>query len=50
MIYAYAKALTMAFPQEGLTVQPTKLSDAKRFADLVGERDRDMRLFHAWRP
>jgi hypothetical protein len=50
MIYAYAKAITMAFPQEGQTVQPTKLRDAKRFIDLVNERGRDAQLFHAWRP
>lgn len=50
MIYAYAKAITMAFPQEGQTVQPAKLRDSKRFIDLVSERTRDMQLFHAWRP
>jgi len=50
MIYAYAKAITMAFPQEGQTVQPTKLREAARFVDLISERGRDMQLFHAWRP
>lgn len=50
MIYAYAKAVTMAFPQEGQTVQPTRLREVRRFTDLVSERSRDMQLFHAWRP
>ncbi|MBB4630909.1 hypothetical protein [Sphingosinicella soli] len=50
MIYAYAKAATMAFPQDGQTVQPTKLREARRLADLFSERGRDMQLFHAWRP
>lgn len=50
MFHAYAKAVTMAMPQNSQTVQPTKLREASRFIDLVSERSRDMQLFHAWRP
>jgi hypothetical protein len=40
----------MAFPQDGQTVQPTKLREARSLAGLFSERGRDMQLFHAWRP
>lgn len=50
MIYAYAKAATIAFPQEGKTVQPTKLRQFERFSELISEATRDAPLFHAWRP
>ena len=50
MIYAYAKATTMVFPQDGQTVQPTKLRDSRPMIDLFNDRSRDMQLFHAWRP
>lgn len=50
MIYAYVKAATMALPQEGQTVQPTKPRETRRFIDLLSESSRRMQLFHAWRP
>ncbi len=48
MIYAYAKAATMAFPQDGQTVQPTKLRETRSLAELFSGRN--TQLFHAWRP
>ncbi len=37
-------------PFETQNVQPAKLREARRFAELIAPRGQSAALFHAWRP